>query len=113
MSEESNELTVQDGDKKIGVKGTNVLWGINIVALTLLCYGGYQHTVDAKEEGRAQRQEISDNAKMQVGAINANTQAAREMAGEMRVANCLATLTMEQKKSPEMIAFCKSLASIR
>lgn len=96
------EVSIETGVGKFKARGSDVLTTVFGVAtmcgMTLIMYGGYQHTVEAKENNQAF-----------VQAIKENTVAQRQMVGAQRVANCLASLTPEQKKQSQMLEFCKSL----
>jgi len=83
---------------KFKARGSDILGIIQLVALTLITYGGYLHTVEAKD----------DKAQV-IRASNENTNAIKEMVNAQREANCLNRLTAEQKKQPREIEFCMAL----
>ena len=107
MAEDNNqEVSVETAVGKFKARGSDfltTLFGVaSMCGLTLIIYGGYQHTVEAKDDRTAF-----------VQAIKENTAAQRQIVGAQRVANCLAALTPEQKKSQQMLDFCKSLENGR
>lgn len=85
---------------KISTRDKNILGIFQLVAMCMLLYGGYNHTVDAKDDRTAF-----------VQAIKENTQAQRQMVAAQRVANCLNSLTADEKKRQQLIDFCKSLGN--
>ena len=92
------EISAETPIGKFRARGSDILGVGQIVILCMVAYGGYIHTVDAKDDNREQ-----------INAIKANTQAQREQVAEMRVQNCWNMLSSEQKKDQRMSEFCKSL----
>lgn len=107
MAEDNNqEVSLETSVGKFKARGSDILttvFGVTTMCgMTLIIYGGYQHTVEAKEDRTAF-----------VQAIKENTAAQKQMVGAQRVANCLAALSLEQKKQQQLIDFCKSLENGR
>ena len=90
---------------KFKAYGNDIITGLTLIVVICGFTIGYQsfdaHSKDSREDRNAF-----------VQAIRENTQANRQVAGEQRVANCLNSLTPEQK-SQQMIDFCKSLGNGR
>lgn len=101
MSEENGEkVEVGTGGIKISTRKGDLINLLNAAGLAVLLYGGYTHTVDAKDDRMAF-----------VQAIKENTKAMREQVSAQRVANCLNSMTPEQRQDPRLLEFCKSLDS--
>jgi len=99
---QQEEISAETPLGKFRARGSDILGVGQLVMLCLIGYGGYIHVVDAKEDNREQ-----------INAIKANTQAQRDQVAEMRVSNCLAALSMEQRKDQRLLDFCKSLSGGR
>ena len=103
MAEDNNEeVSIETSVGKFRARGSDILttvFGVTTMCgMTLIMYGGYQHTVEAK-----------DDRTVFVQAIKENTRAMREQIDAQRVANCLNSLTPEQKKDARLLEFCKNL----
>lgn len=105
MAEEvlqAEEIEASVGDKKLRIRGSDVLGLINMLALGIALYGGYDHVQAGKEGQRAIADAIKETNKTNVQLVRA-----------MQESNCLSRLTAEQKKRFEEIAFCKSIGEGR
>ena len=71
----------------------------------------YNHDANAAKESTAIVQALKADRQETIAAIKENTRAMREQVGAQRVANCLASLTTQQRSQPQMLEFCKSLDS--
>ena len=69
----------------------------------------YNHDANAAKESTAIVQALKADRQETIAAIKENTRAMREQVGAQRVANCLASLTTQQRSQPQMLEFCKSL----
>ena len=99
MSEENkDELELQAGDKKIRIRGSDILGMINMLAIGVMLYGGFQHVDAAKESNKT----IAD-------AIKESVQTQRQMVQAQQEANCLNRLTPVQKMRPDEIEFCRNI----
>ena len=98
MPEQPDEIEAQIGDKKLRIRGSDILGMINMLAIGVMIYGGFQHVEAAKS---------SDNAIAQ--AIKESNGTQREMVNAQREATCLNRLTPEQKKVADTLEFCKQL----
>ena len=96
------EVELQAGDKKIRIRGSDMLGLINMLCLGIALYGGWSHVEAAKEGQKAVADAIREQAKAQVVMVRA-----------MQEANCLNRLTPEQKKRFEEIQFCKQIGEGR
>lgn len=106
MSEQGESIEAGPGGIKIATRKGDLINLLNVAGIAVLLYGGWMHTVDAKESAREDRQVF-------VQAIKENTLAMRQQVAAQRVANCLAALSQEQRKQPQMLDFCKSLENGR
>lgn len=101
MSEENGEkVEVGTGGIKISTRKGDLINLLNAAGLAVLLYGGWNHTVEARDDRMAF-----------VQAIKENTRAMKESVDAQRVANCLNSLTPEQKKDERLLQFCKALDS--
>ena len=100
-----NEVSLETPFGKLRAHGNNIMTGMTLIILICATVIGWQafdaHSKDSRDDRNAF-----------VQAIRENTQANRQVAGEQRVANCLNSLTPDQK-SAQMIEFCKSLGNGR
>lgn len=99
---DTNEVSVETAFGKIRAQGNNIMTGMTLIILicgVVIFYSAFDaHSKDSREDRHAFTQ-----------AIKENTNANRQLVGVQRVANCLASLTPEQKSSAQMLEFCKSL----
>ena len=102
MAENGESIEAGPSGIKISTRKGDLINLLNAAGLAVILYGGWMHTVDAKEDRQ-----------IFVNAIKENTRAMREQIGAQRVANCLASLTPEQRKQTQMLEFCKSLEAVR
>ena len=86
------------GGTKLRARGSDILGIFQLVLLCLVVYGGYTHTVDAKDDKTAFIQ-----------AVKESTEAQKEMVQAQREANCLNRLTPQEKQRQENIEFCRQL----
>ena len=98
MADEQDSVELNLAQKSLKVAGQHTITGLTLILVVLLAYGGYTHTVDAKEDNRGIIQAIKDSAQIQ-----------REQLNAMREQNCLARLSPEQRKRQDEIDFCRSL----
>ena len=99
---QQEEVELQVGDKKLRIRGSDILGILQLVLISLLAYGGWKHDVDA-----------ADNNKSIVQAIREQVNVQKEQLNAQREANCLNRLTAEQKKQPKEIEFCRDLGKGR
>ena len=99
---EPNELETSWGDKKIRIRGSDWLGLINMLALGIALYGGYDHVNAGKEGQKAIAEAITASNKGNIQIVRA-----------MQEANCLNRLTAEQKKRFEEIKFCRDIGEGR
>src|SRR5690349_938726 len=97
-----DEIEAQVGDKKLRIRGSDVLGLINMLALGIALYGGYDHVQAGKEGQRAIADAIKETNKTNVQLVRA-----------MQEANCLNRLTAEQKKRFDEIQCCKNIGDGR
>ena len=103
MSEETrqpDEIEAQIGDKKLRIRGSDVLGMINMLAIGVMLYGTYQHVEAAKESNKDIAQAVREQAQAQMQMVRA-----------LQESNCLNRLTMEQKKSAAEIEWCKKIGA--
>lgn len=93
-----DELEVSAGDKKLRIRGSDVLGLINMLCLGIALYGGYDHVQAGKESQKAIAEAIKDTNQTNVHLVRA-----------MQEANCLNRLTPEQKKRFEEVDFCRKV----
>ena len=86
------------GDKKIRIRGSDWMGLINMVAIGIMLYGGWQHVEAAKDGSKAIAEAIKESNGTQ-----------REMVNAQREANCLNRLTPQEKVRIENIEFCRQL----
>ena len=106
LTRQPDEFELQAGDKKIRVRGGDIISMANLVTLTLLIYGGWLHTVEAKDDMKATTAAIKEQTVKQ-------WQAQMQTVNALREANCLNRLTQKQKESTAEIAFCRQLGEGR
>mgnify|MGYP001579725470 CR=1 FL=1 len=94
MSEASEEVEVAVGDKKLRIRGSDIVGLLNMLFIGVILYGGYEH-LDAGKDTTA--------------AIKEQSQATVQMVRALQEANCLNRLTPEQKKSAAEIEWCKKI----
>lgn len=95
---EAQEVEVSAGDKKLRIRGSDVLGLLNMLFIGVALYGGYSHVEAAKEGDRKVAEAIKEQSQAQVQLVRA-----------MQEANCLARLTPEQKKKFDEIDFCRKV----
>ena len=99
------EISIETAFGKFKAQSNNIMTGMTLIILVcgiVIFYSAFDaHSKDSRDDRNAF-----------VQAIRENTQANRQVAGEQRVANCLNSLTPDQK-SQQMIDFCKSLGNGR
>lgn len=93
-----DEIEAQIGDKKLRIRGSDILSMINMAAIGIMLVGGFEH-VQAAREGQ----------KDTVNAIKEQTKVQWQMVNAQREANCLNRLTPDQKRNSEWIEYCKQL----
>ena len=99
MSEDNlQEIDLQAGDKKLRIRGSDILGVAQLVVICLCAWVLYKHDAEAAEK----------NANI-VQVIKEQTQVQRETLIAQREANCLNRLTPEQKKRVDEIEFCRNL----
>ena len=97
-----DELELAAGDKRVRIRGSDLLGILQLVVICLVAYGGWLHTVDAKDDNKTFAQ-----------AIREQTQVQRDQLNAQREANCLNRLGPEQKKQPKELEFCRDLGKGR
>lgn len=105
MAEELNnqeEFSVETAVGKFKSRGSDILTTITLVMVCIIAYGGWSHTVEAKES----RNEF-------VAAMRESVKVQREQIAVQREANCLARLTEFQRSNPREIEFCRQLGKER
>ena len=105
MAEENTnqeEVSIKTGIGEFKARGSDILTTVFGVAamcgFTIIIYGGYQHMAEAAKDA----QNIT-------AAVKESVAAQREMVNAQRETNCLARLTLEQRKRIEEIEFCRNL----
>ena len=98
MTNDQNEVEGSWGDKRLRIRGSDWLGMINMAALGIMLYGGWQHVEAAK-----------DGSKAIAEAIRETNGTNREMLSAQREANCLNRLTPQEKARIENIEFCRQL----
>ena len=90
----TQEVELGIGDKKLRVRGSDILGLLNMLFIGVILYGGYDHLQAGKET---------------TAAIKEQSQATVQMVRALQEANCLARLTPEQKKKFEEVDFCRKV----
>ena len=103
MAEETTqEIDLQAGDKKLRIRGSDILGVAQLVVICLCAWVLYKHDAEASEK--------NNNI---VSVIREQTQIQRESLNAQREANCLNRLSAEQRKRIEEIQFCMALGKGR
>lgn len=100
MSEEikpQDELELQAGDKKLRVRGSDILGIATLCVVCLIAYGGWEHKADA-----------ANQTAQLVSAIKESVQQQKEMVNSQREANCLARLDPKNRRDAD-VEFCRQL----
>lgn len=105
MAEElsnQEEFSVETALGKVKARGSDILTTITLVMVCIIAYGGWAHTVEAK-----------DSSRDFIAAMKESTKVQREQIAVQREANCLARLTSDERKNPREIEFCGQLGKER
>lgn len=95
---QQEEIEAQIGDKRLRIRGSDILGLLNMLFIGIILYGGWDHLQAGKEGDKAIAEAIKESA-----------QAQKQMVQALQESNCLNRLTPEQKKRPDEIEFCRNL----
>ena len=93
----TQEMEVSAGDKKIRIRGSDVLTLIGVAVGVLMVYMLFEHKNDARDASNQFQTVVKEMVMAQ-----------REMVQEQRVQNCLIAYSQEQRE--RNVEFCKRLA---
>lgn len=96
--EQTKELELQAGDKKIRIRGSDILGMLNMFFLGVILYGGWDHLEAAK-----------DGQKQVADAIKESSHLQRQMVQALQEQNCIARLTPQERQRVENIEFCRAI----
>lgn len=96
------EIEASAGDKKLRIRGNDLINLLQLIVLCILAYGFYAHEATSAERNSGVVQAVKEQTKVQQEQLNAQ-----------REANCLARLGSEQKKQPKEVQYCESLGKGR
>jgi len=102
VTQNQEELSAETPIGKFKARGSDILGVMQIVIISIIAFGGWEHSVDAKEDNKTLAQ-----------AIKENTLAQQQQVAAQREANCLNRLTPEQKRNIREIEFCRQLGKER
>lgn len=99
MQDAAQEIELAAGDKKIKVRGTDIMPALCLMSTLLLCYAFYVHSAETKESNQ-----IIASAMKEIAA------AQREGNQTQRETSCIVAYKGTAQAAGEVMDFCKRIA---
>lgn len=97
--EQDQEIEIAAGDKRIKVRGTDILPALCLMSTLLLCYAFYVHGTETKESNG-----------LIASAMKEMAVAQREGNATQRETNCIVAYKGTTAQAGEVMEFCKRIA---